>query len=267
MRALMIGVVLLTLVIFYFYRSPPILYLGLSFVFLILIGEKERTCNLKINTRRTIFALILLVLAVLSLMHPFWKTPSPLTFLSLSIGALLLILCKRLQEFKVEILYIGIGPLLAALSRTNTFQRIETIMSSWFVKATGALLTLMFKLSDMPAQMSGNTITTRGMIVIVKPGCSGLGAFFLYLLATALLVYARKSKFKEASLLLVGALGIIPINAIRIFILILVGYHYGVSYLELFHSHLGDIIFLAYVYFYWRTVLSYSSGLKQPASK
>jgi exosortase/archaeosortase family protein len=182
------------------------------------------------------------------------RYPSPASFQALVMLGLFLILFEHRTDKILPLL--STGELLIAIGvRSWALNGAIKEMSYLFVDVTSYLVKAGIRLFGIPITMNKNIAAVRDSIVIIGSGCSGLDAFVIYILATLLLIYIRRSSREEAALLLLGALGIIPLNALRIFTLLIIGYHSGISFLELFHSHLGDLMFLAYVFLYWRWVM------------
>ena len=91
--------------------------------------------------------------------------------------------------------------------------------------------------------------TRIGMLV----WCSGIESFTLFTLLMIVLLLREKIKWPlKIALIVIGAIGDLFINVIRVAVLIAIAIDYGTSIMEVFHSNLGNILFLIYVFlFYW----------------
>ncbi len=245
---------LLTIVLFGVSRTLFLLYVGLTYLLILYLLRNSVSLREPKLDFQTILGLAMVVLSPVFLFIRLGEYPSPSTFHALFVLGLQLIFFS-IKGLEVPTLVLIGEVVMALLARTNLVGELIDKTSSIFIKITSALVKTLVVISRMPIEVHDNVAVIRNSMVIIGAGCSGLDAFVIYILATVLLIYIRKSSWKEALLLLLGALGIIPLNAIRIFTLLVIGYHSGISYLKLFHSHLGDLMFILYVYIYWWIVL------------
>ena len=249
-RAFLLFSILLTFVLFALYRTPFTIYVGLFYAFLLWAGEE------RIRERKPSFGCQTLTGATMAAIAPvflFIKISgyvSPSTFQALILLGLSLILFE-LPGTEVPSSLLLLEAAAALTGKTSSFRALMEWFSDLFVGVTSVLVKGLVALTGLPIELSGNTATVGNSIVIIGSGCSGLDAFIIYLVATLVLIYVRRSKKREALLLTAGVLGIIPLNGLRIFTLLFIGYRSGISFLELFHSHLGDLMFVAYVFLYW----------------
>ncbi len=245
---------LIAAILFLTMPTPPALYFSLIYL-LLLWASRNNIKEKPIRWGVTTLAGVLMILgSPLFLIFKWGGYPSPSTFQALLyLGISLIAFEVRTIAFPSLLLLLEV--FLSAVSRTTLGVTLLVWTSDRFVDVTSYLVRGLIDVFDVPITMTDNVATVRNTAVIIGSGCSGLDAFILYLLASLLLIYLRKSGRREAALILLGALGIIPLNAVRIFILLLIGYHSGIPFLELFHSHLGDLMFLAYVILYWWWVL------------
>jgi len=259
-EAFIITTLTITGILFTLYRTPFTIYMGLLYT-LVLYTTRENLKDRKIKPDpQTITGIILILTAPIFLTIKIGEYTSPSTTHALILAGLSLILFK-INGSKTSLTILAIEAFTAIIAKTQGFKTLVTNLSNTFVDITSHLVQELIKLlSNTPITMKDNTAIVRNSIVIIGSGCSGLDAFILYLLAASILILLRKSNKKEASLLIIGSLGIIPLNAIRIYTLLLIGYHSGISFLELFHSHLGDLMFILYVFAYWRWALKRSKN-------
>lgn len=242
--------ILFTLVVFVVFRTPFIIYMGLFYALVFYLkrdGIQERETGIN---AQAILGILLVVISPLFLFVKIGKYTSPSAFHAFFLTGLSLFFFE-IEGDGIPLGILTIEWLTALIAKTKGFNILVSWLSNRFVDVTSYLVRGLIYISRVPIIINGNIAVVRNSIVIVGSGCSGLDAFVLYLLASTLLIILRKSNKNEATLLLLGALGIIPLNAVRIFFLLIIGYYSGISFLELFHSHLGDLMFVAYVYLYW----------------
>ncbi|WP_456395664.1 archaeosortase/exosortase family protein [Thermococcus sp.] len=242
--------ILFTSIVFVIFRTPFIIYMGLFYALVFYLnneGIRERGIE---TDAQTILGMLLIIIAPLFLFVKIGKYTSPSAFHALFLAGLSLVFF----EIEGDRMPLGILTMewsIALISKTKGFNILVSWLSKRFVDVTSYLVGGLIDIFKVPIFINGNVAVVRDSIIIVGSGCSGLDAFILYLLASTLLIALRKPDKNEAMLLLLGALGIIPLNAVRIFSLLVIGYYSGISFLELFHSHLGDLMFVAYVSLYW----------------
>jgi len=245
--------VLFTILLFALFRTPFLLYFGLFYSLVLYLRHSALVPRAIGPDVRTVLGIVLMSVSPVFLVVRLGEYSSPSTFHAFFLLGLLLVL------FEVRDVLIFLVPLAEALialvAKTSAFKVTVNWFSNLFVDITAYLVRGLIDLLNVPIAMKGNVAVVRNTLVIIGSGCSGLDAFVLYILASLLLIYLRGSDRREAILLLFGALGIIPLNAVRIFTLLVIGYHSGISFLELFHSHLGDLMFVAYVFLYWWWVI------------
>jgi len=252
--------VLLGAVLFVAYRSQFLVYFSLLYALLLYLERESIKPLHRRGTLRLAFGVALILISPVFLAFKIGTYPSPVSFYFLFMWGLLEL------SFEAPLLIRTVPPAMVAIAmamRTDFLKRVLSKTSELFVGVTSKLVEVMIKISGVPIEIRGNVATVGSGIVIIGSGCSGLDAFILYILASLLLIYLRKSERKEALLLLAGALGIIPLNAVRIFALLFIGQRWGIPFLELFHSHLGDLMFVAYVFLYWKWALGRSKNKRK----
>ncbi|WP_456365961.1 archaeosortase/exosortase family protein [Thermococcus sp.] len=249
-RAFLLFSIILTLVLFALYRTPFTIYVGLFYAFLLWAGEKRIRERKSFLNYQTLVGATMVAVAPVFLLVKISGYVSPSTFQALALLGISLILFE-LPGAELPSALLLLEAAVALTGKTSSFRALVGWLSDLFVGMTSILVKDLVALTGLPIELSGNTATVGNSIVIIGSGCSGLDAFAIYLVATLVLIYVRRSKKREALLLTAGALGIIPLNGLRIFTLLFIGYRSGISFLELFHSHLGDLMFVAYVFLYW----------------
>lgn len=253
-EAFIVGSTLFSAVVFGVYRTPFTLYMGLLYALVMYIGKENVRFRKPGLDPQTILGAAMILVSPVFLAVKLGGYTSPSSFHALALtGASLILLKIRGNEGPLGIL--GLELFTALIAKTDDFKIFVDKLSDLFVDVTSHSVRWLIDVFNVPISMRGNVAVVGHSIVIIGSGCSGLDAFVLYILASLLMMYIRRSDRKEAFLLLAGALGIIPLNALRIFLLLVIGYYSGISFLELFHSHLGDLMFVAYVFAYWWLVL------------
>ena len=243
-------VLLLTTAVFLLYRTPFTLYIGLVYALTIYASERKAVPREPGLDPQTILGVLLILISPVFLAIRLGEYPSPSTFLTLLLMGLQLVFF-RVRDLEIPLTVAAGGVGIALSSKTDLIRRVIDVASGFFVDVTSVLVKGLVVLSGIPVQINGNIAVVRNVLVIIGSGCSGFDAFVIYTLASLLLIYMRGSSKREALLLIFGAVGIVPLNALRIFLLLIIGYYTGISFLELFHSHLGDLMFVAYVFLYW----------------
>ena len=245
---------ILTFAAFLIYRTPFTLYVGLIYALTLHVSEGNALPRKPGPDLQTLLGIGLLLVSPAFLMVKLRGYPSPSAFVTLLLLGLQLIFFG-VRGLQIPLTVITGGAAITLLAKTDLMREAIDHTSALFVDVTSVLVKGLVLLSGIPIKIDENVAVVRHSIVIIGSGCSGFDAFVIYILATLLLVYLLKSDKREAALLLLGAVGIVPLNAIRIFTLLFIGYRSGISFLELFHSHLGDLMFVAYVFAYWWLVL------------
>ncbi len=91
--------------------------------------------------------------------------------------------------------------------------------------------------------------------VNIADTCSGIESLGLFagIYAGLILFNWRSLRFSRALLLLIpGLVGIYLVNAVRVYLLFLIGLIAGNSALDLFHTYLGMFVFVLYFLFFWQ---------------
>ena len=252
--------VLLSIGLFAVYRSQYVLYFGLVYGVVVYLKREWFKPRGSVGKARKIVAFALIALSPIFLVVRIGTYTSPTSFYALFLLGLLELYFQAPPLVRGLPIFIFA---MAMLTRSAVIEHIMSASSKAFVDVTSHLVHVLIKITGIPIGIKDNVATVGNDIVVIGFGCSGLDAFIIYILASLLLIYLRKSSRKEAVLLLLGAIGVIPLNALRIFTLLTIGYYWGIPFLELFHSHLGDLMFIAYVFVYWWWVLKRSNITSQ----
>ncbi|MFW5703911.1 MAG: archaeosortase/exosortase family protein [Patescibacteria group bacterium] len=112
---------------------------------------------------------------------------------------------------------------------------------------------------DVVFVMPPRSLFVEGFAVSIEESCSGVDSLFLFMtlyLIIAVLDWKRFNKIKIVLMAIPAVLGLILVNVIRVFVLILVGVEISPQLsAQLFHTYLGMVFFFIYFVVFWR--LSY----------
>ena len=224
----------------------------------------------KINIDLVIGILLILVPFANYIFNPFHTTPSfgniDITFvlvgLTISFYGI-----RKLWDFYLPIGFIVTIAVFSFLMHTSL---VIDILGPAFIQftiyfSTGLLHLFGYKVVAGPNYFilpNGNRI---GMLV----WCSGIESFTLFTLLMIVLLLREKIKWPlKISLIVIGSIGDLFVNVIRVTILVVIAIDYGMSMMQTFHSNLGDLLFLVYVFlFYWCVIKCFVKEDKRDAEK
>lgn len=183
----------------------------------------------------------------------FWAAHSVVLLISITI---LFYGIKSILDF---IMPIGFIFTFLVFSMSEDTYIIQELIGPYFVSfsvwASGGFLNI---LGYNVATLNDVFILPSGVPVRVLIWCSGIASVMLFsLLTTFFLIREKIPLFTKISLILIGAIGMLFVNVLRISILIIIAIEYGTSLMEVFHSHLGDILFIVYTFIFWLLALKY----------
>ncbi|MDD5616179.1 MAG: exosortase/archaeosortase family protein [Candidatus Methanoperedens sp.] len=125
-------------------------------------------------------------------------------------------------------------------------------MWNWFGFQTVYLSSLVLNLVK-PATAIANTIDFNGFRATVGYASSGIesiSAFFAALIAY--FVAKKERNFKKMGLyMLIGGAILMTMNILRVTILMMVGYFYGIPAFDFFHAYLGTTFFVVGMVVFW----------------
>jgi len=125
-------------------------------------------------------------------------------------------------------------------------------MWNWFGFQTVYLSSLVLNLVK-PATAIANTIDFNGFRATVGYASSGIesiSAFFAALIAYFVAKKERDLK-KMGLYMLIGGVILMAMNILRVTILMMVGYFYGIPAFDFFHAYLGTTFFVAGMVVFW----------------
>ncbi|MEM2900089.1 MAG: exosortase/archaeosortase family protein [Thermoplasmata archaeon] len=158
--------------------------------------------------------------------------------------------------------FIIILPIIGsfALTERSLGSSVEWYTSELLAKPLAEFVTLL----GIPTTAYGEMITFTDInghtnSLVISLGCSGIystmifvSAFFGYVLTEY-----QRINFRVAILLLVGIVTAYVANILRMTIIVLVGYYYGMQALIWTHAHAGEIIFICWIAFFWYFMFKY----------
>lgn len=108
-----------------------------------------------------------------------------------------------------------------------------------------------------PTTINGNTINFDGLSIGIGYACSGIESLSVFFAAVIAYFIAQKERnlLKAVKYILIGGAALYAINILRVIIIILVGYYYGVESLMFVHANLGWIFFVAGMSVFWYLVI------------
>lgn len=147
-------------------------------------------------------------------------------------------------------LFKGINILLGTDGDNNPFW-------NWFAQnAVSAAVPLLNLIK--PTFSDGATISFSGFTVSVGYACSGIESISVFAAAVIAYFIAINNKdFKKMlKYILIGSAALYIMNILRVIILILTGYYYGVDTMMFIHANLGWILFVIGMSIFWYLVFN-----------
>ncbi len=161
---------------------------------------------------------------------------------------------KNLWEFYLPLGFVISIAIFEVLMHTPLF---IDILGPAFIQFTIYFSTELLKLFGYHVVAGTDYfILPDGQRIYMLVWCSGIESFTLFtLLMIVLLLREKMGRILKITLILVGAIGDLFVNVIRVSILVAIAIDYGMSMMQVFHSNLGNLLFLVYVsLFYWCTL-------------
>lgn len=128
----------------------------------------------------------------------------------------------------------------------------------------GVPLVTILKFLGFTSKLDGVTIifldpSQKRMAVSIALGCTGLYSVSIFLSAfiSYIVVEYRKFDKKAGILMALGVLTAYVANIIRMTIIILVGYQYGMDALIWTHKNIGELIFMFWIAIFWGLMFKY----------
>jgi len=157
---------------------------------------------------------------------------------------------KGLRAYGVSVMFFFIYGLL-----TPMLTRIRYAVDyhfPWYNAFIARVVGSLVRFGGINSEVYSNIIILNGkkgvLALEVLPICAGVDAMVIFgLLLVLLISHLRLTYITKGVSSMIGIFGLVPLNLIRVTILVIVGYMYGLNIAQFFHSHIGDILFLLYV--------------------
>lgn len=194
--------------------------------------------------------------------------------LGLSIGSYHYVPKKYSVERDFMLIFLFLLFLVVVIPTTYYYQTHGTTGGSWedenpdseiiHVLLVRPLEFIMRNILDMSVAVDGVQIEYLGnegkrLTISIALGCTGLysASIFLSAFISYILVEYRKFDGKVLGLLLLGILTSYVANLLRMVIIIMVGYYYGMDALLTAHANLGELIFMFWIAIFWGLMFKY----------
>jgi len=156
----------------------------------------------------------------------------------------------------------------------HSAQLEEMVANSRLGEAFGAVAaqtaTLLLRLSGVDANLHGQLLSmappSKVPAVLVTPLCGGLLSFLMFTFAFGVVlldVGKRIPRHSLAGLFLLGALVTFFISSVRLYLVLVLGFHWGLDVMMLAHNYLGYVLFLTFIAIFWYFTLSMSNRSAQ----
>jgi len=143
----------------------------------------------------------------------------------------------------------------ATLSLSLLYPYVFIGVSAFFVSVVLFFSHLLISPEMYEGPVAGQLVVggaAGGAIVGIGWGCAGLEELVLIGVILFVLIWSfNLSRGRSIAWLLVGLLGSFVINIFRMVTLVWVAYRYGLADMLWVHTHLGDVMFLAWIAVFW----------------
>lgn len=117
------------------------------------------------------------------------------------------------------------------------------------------------------AASSGGMVWLSGafipVVATIDWNCAGWQGFLLFGLTSFVGIDDVKSKRGKVSVLLLGAAGVMAVNVLRIFIVVLLAYFVNYQAALVFHDYGGALMTLGWLLAFWTVVLKHQSNIRE----
>jgi archaeosortase C (PEF-CTERM variant) len=122
----------------------------------------------------------------------------------------------------------------------------------WFTKTVTGVSAIFLNMIR-PTSITGNIINFNGFSVGIGYACSGIESISVFFSAlVAYFVAARKYTIKKmGKFMLMGGMALYLMNIVRVMIIVMVGYCYGIDTMSFVHQNLGWVIFVCSMAVFW----------------
>lgn len=268
---LMIFIIATLLSMLTMFLGDAIAIIQIAIVFLLLIFidyNLYKKLDTKIDNVSLIFGILLVISSFIltnfiKLLFP--KAPILTTFGSFDFILLLFgltILFYGLRNLKHFIVPLGISCSLIIINyvQSSSFgDELQKPFAEFSTYISGGTLKLLGY--DVMTSVTTNgdpRISLAGRNAVVVAGCSGFSSFIYYSIITSFLFLKIKGvPWKKILVLSIGITGILFVNSLRVTILMLVWFYYGLTTMRAVHANLGEILFIIYVGIFWFLTFRY----------
>jgi len=217
-----------------FGRLPGLSGVDLLLALAIIAGSVLFNIMTGLFTGSQTFGLTDYVILVVGLFSLFY----PVSDASVQFGAALLVLLRG-----------------ATLALSVAYSSIFASVSAAFVGIVVALSKVLVSGGITVGSESGEILVggaSEGRSVFIGWACAGLEELML----TSLILYILVGSFelgrrRTAAWLTAGVVGSFAVNIFRMVILVSIAYNYGIESMLWVHTHLGDLMFLAWIGIFW----------------
>jgi len=221
-----------------------------------------------------------LVSASLTILRYFMLAPMDTGWVALIIlGVSSFIVGSRLLVDNVSLLHpyrdmwavFCVGNIFAWLIHAGQFDEVlaNSSVGSAFASLTAANTAGLLKLSGVPVTSNGEFLyfgpPSQIGVIAVTGLCSGFLSFVIFVAAFTLVLFdvgktlgARRLLF----LLVLGVSGTFFISSIRVYLVLVLGYYFGMGLMETAHLYLGYVLFLILIVCFWYGTLEWSRRLR-----
>jgi exosortase/archaeosortase family protein len=171
---------------------------------------------------------------------------------------------RKIQRYLIVVAAVGFLALplvitfnsfLTTLASITGFDRLISAIVPYEAGAVADLL----RGFGLPAGSGADSVWLSGgfvpVVAFIDWNCAGWQGFALFGLTSAAGLGEIGTKLGKSVVLLAGALGILAINILRIFVVVLLGYFVGYPAALLFHDYGGTVLTLVWLLAFWALVL------------
>ena len=187
--------------------------------------------------------------------------------ISLLVGGLYLLTSSivAIRTFRAAVPFIGAFIVVEFLLSSSSLTAY--IYGTYYVQAfstiTAKLAVSILSGLGVHATLSHNIILlaspSKVSSISVESACSGIDSMMVFSALTVVMfmdVGRRLPKAKMAGFAFVGIVGVYLLDILRVPLVILVGYSFGVGLMETFHLYSGALMFLGFISLFWYFVLT-----------
>jgi exosortase/archaeosortase family protein len=223
-----------------------------------------------------VLSLVILRYFMLAQMDLGWITLIAVGVVSFSLGSRLLVdnvtLLRPYRDMWAVFSVVNVFAWLIHAGQVDELlanSSVGSAFASLTIAYTGGLL----KLSGVPVTATGEVLylgpQSRIGAVAVTGLCSGFLSFAMFLFAFSLVLVDTGKTLgpkRLIFLLAIGASGTFLISSLRVYLVLVVGYYFGLTAMATAHQYLGYVMFLCLCVCFWYATLEWSRRLRMKAS-